>query len=338
MRIAVDAMGGDHAPGEVVAGAVRAAESAEVDSVLLVGDKDAISACLPAEPPAKIRIVHASQVVEMTDSPAQAVRRKRDSSIVRCLDFVREGEADAMISAGNTGALVVGATIYLKLIKGIKRPGIAVQLPTPTGSCLVIDAGANLDAKPLHLYHYGVMGSLFVRRVRGEERPTVGLLSIGSESVKGNDLVKKTRALFESSDLAFIGNVEGHDVFLGRSSVVVCEGFVGNVLLKVSEGLASATVAFLREILAAEMAGRGIPPEAAAAVVERFERRTDYSEFGGAPLLGVRQTCFVCHGKSRARAIENAIREAARMSREGVIGAIQGELSGRVLWKRSGAS
>lgn len=321
-------MGGDRAPGEVVAGALQAIAAGDVERIVLVGDEQAIAPHLTQGRPDSLDIVHASQVVGMNESPAAAVRRKRDSSIVRCLELLKEGAADALVTAGNTGALVAGASMILKTIRGVKRPGIAVDLPTPTGSCLVIDAGANLKAKPLHLYQYGLMGGLFVRRVRGEERPTIGLLSVGAESLKGNDLVKKTREIFERADVEFVGNVEGHDIFLGRASVVVCEGFVGNVLLKVSEGLAAATAVFLRQILERELDAAGAARDALDGVLGRFERWTDYSEYGGAPLLGVRGTCFVCHGKSRAKAIANAIREAARMAAGGVVEAIQVEIVG----------
>lgn len=328
MRIAVDAMGGDRAPGEIVAGAIRAAASEDVGSVLLVGDRERMASHLPDPLPPRVSHVQAGEVVEMDMAPAQAVRRLRDSSIVRCLELLRNGEADALVSAGHTGALVAGASIHLDLIKGVKRPGIAVDLPTPRGRCLVIDAGANLAAKPIHLFHYGVMGTRFVQLVRGEEKPTVGILSIGAERGKGNELVRRTRELFEASDVDFVGNVEGHEIFLGRASVVVCEGFVGNVLLKVSEGLALATVTVLRTLLAQEVtepAGR----QALEPALARFEGWADYSTYGGAPLLGVRETCFVCHGKSTSRAIENAVREAARMARAGVTAAIQEAVAGR---------
>ena len=239
MRIAVDAMGGDAAPVEIVKGAVAAARFYTDHEIILVGDQDRIQSELSACGATldNISVVHASQVVGMNESATVAVRKKADSSITKGVKLVAEKAADAVVSAGNTGATVAASSLFLRTLEHVKRPGIAVSIPTFHGACMVIDAGANIQCKPAHLMQYGVMASVFCKYVLNIEKPRVGLLNIGEEDAKGNELVKETFALLSSTNLNFVGNAEGRDVFDGKFDIVVCEGFVGNVLLKFAEGL-----------------------------------------------------------------------------------------------------
>ncbi|MBI4567941.1 MAG: phosphate acyltransferase PlsX, partial [Planctomycetes bacterium] len=234
MRIALDAMGGDHAPGEIVRGAVQGALAHPDVTVILVGKQDAINRLLDEDRrPANVRVVHATEEVAMDESPVDAIRKKKDSSLKRAVDLVKGGEAEAAISAGNTGAMVAASTMILRTQPGIQKAGIAAILPTLNGFGVLLDVGANVNAKSLHLYHYALMGTVYARAMfGGDERVSVGLLSIGEEDAKGNELVKETNAIFTQSPLNFVGNVEGGDIFKGKATVVVCEGFVGNVVLK----------------------------------------------------------------------------------------------------------
>ena len=320
MRIAVDAMGGDSAPDVEVAGAIQSIASLNGHEVLLVGNEEQItvSAQSAGGLPRGVKVLHASQVVRMDDKPIEAMRRKPDSSIARCMDLVASGEADAVVSAGNTGAVVAHAMLKLGLLEGVRRPGIAVGMPTTQNKMtLVIDCGANVKCTPEHLYQYGVMASAYVHDVFGRERPTVGLLNIGEETIKGNVLVKQGHELLAASELNFIGYVEGRDVFTGVADVVVCEGFVGNVLLKVSEGLAEAMMKLMKEGIQRTLRRRIGAMLCKYAMIE-LAARVDSSEFGGAPLLGVNGSCMICHGGSDSRAIANAIRNAAEAAADHV--------------------
>ncbi len=327
MRIALDAMGGDNAPDVVIDGALLSLRAPECPELILVGPQDDLEGRLErlVEKEAadfkktvreKIRFHDAKTVVGMHDPPT-AVRRLPDSSITRGVGLVKDGEAQALITAGNTGAAVAATTLFLRKLEGVRRPGIAATLPSGKGLCTIMDVGANVQCKPVHLYQYGVMAANYHRRVHGVENPRVGLLNIGEESAKGNDLVKQTRDLFEKSRLNFVGNIEGQDIFSGRCHVVVCEGFVGNVVLKVSEGLAGSIFAFLRDEIGTHMTG-GDESTAFKAGLERFRDMTDYAEYGGALLLGVDGICVICHGRSEGRAISNAVLLAARLIERGV--------------------
>jgi glycerol-3-phosphate acyltransferase PlsX len=320
MRIVVDAMGGDSAPREIVRGAVRAAALSDCPHLILAGDEKALGeeidlALRDVAPVERSRIrkglstVHAPEVVEMHEHPVEGLRRKKNSSIGCAVDLVRRGEANALVSAGHTGAAVAAAMLGLKLLPGIRRPGIAVTFPARQRVCTLIDVGANINAKPLHLLHYGVMASNFCRFILGIDKPSIGLLNIGSEEAKGTSLVRQTKDLFESSSLNFIGNVEGQDLFKGRCDVVVCEGFVGNVVLKVTEGFAESLLGYLRDEIGTHL--RDSPERHVwETVLAKFEGRTDYAEYGGALLLGIDGICVIGHGRSDARAIANAIRTA----------------------------
>ncbi|MEW6218627.1 MAG: phosphate acyltransferase PlsX [Thermodesulfobacteriota bacterium] len=313
-RIALDAMGGDRGPVELVAGAVQAAQLFHLD-VVLVGDEPVLRAALEAmsgEGPG-LSIVHASQVVAMDEAPIEAVKRKKDSSIVRACELVRRGEADAVVSAGNSGATMAAAVTTFGRLKGVARPGIASIFPTLKDPLVMMDVGANVDCRPQHLFQFGLMAAAFSACALGRERPRVGLLSIGEEGGKGNALVKKAHDLFQKSSLNYVGNVEGRDTFLGDVDVIVCDGFVGNVCLKLSEGLAEALVAMLRLELERTFLAK-VGYLLAKRAFKAFRRRVDYAEYGGAPLLGLKGTGIVCHGRSNAKAIMNAI----RMAGEGV--------------------
>lgn len=310
VRIAVDAMGGDHAPGAIVRGAVDALELADDLVMVLVGDESAIhselSRCGASSD--RIEIIHASQVVGMDETPTEALRRKKDSSIMVMVQLAADRRVDATISAGNTGACVAAAQMKWRLLKGVSRPGIAVTLPTFHGPVVLCDVGANIQAKPRHLYEYAVMASLFARRVVGIAEPRVGLVSIGEESRKGTEVVKQTHDLLRGDpQIDFVGNVEGSELFQGRCDVAISDGFVGNILLKFIEGLSEALFKTITHEFADE------DPDARArydAALKRVWARHDYSEYGGAPLLGVDGVCVICHGRSEQRAIRNAVRAA----------------------------
>ncbi|NQT87878.1 phosphate acyltransferase PlsX [bacterium] len=280
--------------------------------VILVGDEGRIEeeARKLGGLPSCVTIQHASQAVTMTDSPVEAIRRKPDSSIARCVALVSDGKADAIVSAGNTGAVVALSTLKLGLLENVRRPGIAVGLPTRHGGhTMVIDCGANVKCTPEHLYHYGVMATHYERYVYGCENPRVALLNIGAESVKGNPLVKQAHELFEGSDLNYVGYVEGGDIYKGDIDVVVCEGFVGNVVLKVSEGLAMALMGMVKDAFTRTLRRRVGGRLCKFALLE-IKDRVDSSEFGAAPLLGVNGTVMIAHGHSDGRAIANAVRNA----------------------------
>lgn len=318
MKIAVDAMGGDLAPREVVRGAVMAAREFDL-RILLVGveaqvrEELRVAGCEDE----RIEVVHAPDVVGMDDVPGVAIRKKRESSIRVGLNLVAEGAAASFLSAGNTGAVMGSALLVLKKIRGVERPALGATIPTPTGPIVLIDAGANVGCKPVHLVQFGCMGETYARKILGIARPRVGLLSIGEEESKGNELTRETSALFRKTGLSYMGNVEGRDFFADRADVFVCDGFVGNVVLKTMEGMAVALGHFLKEeILKSSMAKVGAV--LAGKAIRKVRDRLDYAENGGAPLLGVRGGVVVCHGSSDARAIKNAIRGAGSMHTAGV--------------------
>ena len=317
MRLAIDAMGGDHAPGEIVRGAVAARDALPEDEIILVGDQDAIRKELAAANASldRLTIVHASQQVGMAEPPVEAVRHKPDSSMRRAMELMARREADAVISAGNTGAFVAAAHMVAKRLPGIRRPGISVVFPTFHGPVVVIDVGANVDSRPVHLLQYGLMASLYARKVFGVKKPRVGILSIGEESEKGNELAREAGELMARSSLRFCGNAEGRDIFNGRFDVVVCDGFVGNVVLKCVEALAGSVFqTIMQEVKAmeAEHQAKLLP------ILADLRRRHDAEEYGGAPLLGVDGVVIICHGNAKARGIANALRAAATYARQEV--------------------
>ena len=310
MRIALDAMGGDTAPEPTVAGAIRAARELPVD-IVLVGPKPVLEQQLSRYPnmPANLSVVHAPEVVEMHEPPTASIRRKRDSSISVGVQLLRDQQVEAFVSAGNTGAVMAASTLIAGLLPGIERPGIGIMLPGVQGDTLLIDVGANIDPKPLHLLQYALMGDAYLRCVVGRPRPTVGLLNVGEEAGKGTDFSKETYALLEASGLNFVGNVEGHDIFSGEFGVIVCDGFAGNVALKTAESLAHAINVLLKRSLMMSPVTR-LGAWLARDAFRQLRKEIDYAEHGGAPLLGVAGVTIIAHGASGAKAIKNAIRVA----------------------------
>ncbi len=328
MRLALDAMGGDFAPATNIDGAIEALGEHRDLSVILVGNEAAIKAELDKRDCSSlpISIQHASQVVEMDESPLMALRRKKDSSIRVAIDMVKAGDADAIISAGNSGVVMAAALYVLGKLPGVERPAIAAIMPSLKHHFLLLDAGANVDCKPLHLYQFAVMGEAYARFIFNIERPRVGLLSIGEEDVKGNELTKEAFKLIKSSNVNFIGNIEGQDIFSGEADVVVCDGFVGNIALKVSEGLAETIVEMLkREFMekAQDKGGTSVFKD----IFKSFLKRTDYSEYGGAPLLGIAKPCIISHGRSTSKAIKNAIKVAGVFHGKGILDVISSEFN-----------
>ena len=326
MKIALDAMGGDYAPQKIVEGAVLAARDYNIEAIL-VGDQNTIKRELSKHNTKglSLSIYHASQKIEMQDSPSVAIRKKRDSSIYVATTLVKRKEAAAVISAGHTGAMMATALFVLGSLKGVERPAIATVLPTITGTSVMLDVGANVDCKPQHLFQFSIMGEVYAERVLGIRRPRIGLLSIGEEDIKGNLLTKETFRILKTSQLNFIGNVEGRDVYMGNADVIVCDGFIGNVALKISEGLADAIIKLLKKEIAAATFGK-IGYSILKPAFTRFKKRIDYSEYGGAPLLGVNGVCVICHGRSSAKAIKNALKVAKDFSESKVNEYIQKDI------------
>jgi glycerol-3-phosphate acyltransferase PlsX len=304
-------MGGDHAPFVTVKGAVLAAREYGL-KVVLVGQQSVLEKELSrhGEIPKGVTLHHASEVVGMDEPAAVTIRKKKDSSIGVALDLVKRKEADAFVSAGNTGAAVVATVLTMGLLKGIERPGIAIAYPTLKGHSVLIDIGANIDAKPEHLLQHAVMGSIYFNYLFHEPSPSVGLLNIGEEDTKGPDFMKETHKLLGGGPVNFIGNVEGRDIFNGKVDVIVCDGFVGNIVLKVTESLTESTNILLRR----EIKAGGLLTMLGGLLIKsglsRMRERLDYTEFGGAPLLGTNSVCIIGHGSSSAKAIKNAIRVA----------------------------
>lgn len=328
LTIAVDAMGGDHAPKSEVEGAIRAAAELNL-RVILVGQEDVVRHELAKHSGASslpIEVRHAAEVITMEDSAAKAVRSKKNSSIHVCARLVRDGEAHGFVSAGNTGAVMATAKMIQGMIRGVQRPALASAFPTLKGTpVVVVDVGANVDSTPTMLAQFAVMGEIYSRIIFHNRAPRVGLLSIGEEEHKGNEQTRGATPLLKTMPIHFIGNVEGGDIYSGLADVVVCDGFIGNVALKVSEGLVEMMQNMLRESLAATIT-RKIGYVLSKEAYRDFRKRVDYSEYGGAPLLGVKGVCIICHGRSNANAIKNAIRVAAEFANGKLNEKIESEL------------
>ena len=314
MRIALDAMGGDFAPGPNISGAYEAVERIPELEVLLVGDRSRLEEEIAkvGSLPTSIRIVESEGFVGMEEKPTVALREKPNCSIVRCWQLMASGDADAVVSAGHTGAVVAAGLRTRLFLKGVKRPGIAVRLPTINGSCIAIDVGANPAARAEHLAQYGLMGSVYAREMLGIKSPRVGLMNIGSEEGKGTDLYRDTHAILVKSQLhgTYIGNVEGRGVYQGEADVIICEGFVGNVVLKVSEGMAEFV---LKTVGAALMKALSVERDLAKQTLTKLTEQFHYQESGGAPLLGIDGICIICHGSSDGLSIRNAIKMATEI-------------------------
>ena len=312
MKIALDAMGGDFGPPNLVAGAALALrEYPHISKLFLVGDTAQIEAELRKLGcnDSRIEIVHSTQVVDMSDRAWSAVRRKKDSSVSRAVDLVKHGQANAIVSAGHTGAAVAASMIKLRTLPGIYRPGIAAVLPTETNVFVLMDAGANIDARPEHLLQYAFMGSVYSSHVLGYKNPTVGLISLGEEDVKGNEMTKEVFKMLKKSSLNFVGNIEGRHLFEDPVEVVVCDGFVGNVILKTCESISVAIFQWLKHELS-RTPMRKLGAFLARESFRTIKDKTNYEEYGGSPLLGVNGICIIAHGSSTPLAIKNALRVA----------------------------
>ena len=328
MRIAVDAMGGDHAPREVIKGAIRAAKNCACE-VILVGDKEIIKSELEklgGNGGLPLFIKDAPEVIGMNEHPALALRRKRNSSIKRAVELVKKGKARAVVSAGNTGAVMVAAKLLLGTLEGVSRPGIAVTLPGRREPFILIDAGANVGSKPENLLEFAIMGHLYAKHIMNRDNPKIGLLSIGEEEIKGDDLMRTSfQLLRRATQLNFVGNVEAKELFNNHADVVVCDGLVGNLALKVGEGAASLMAYYLKEEFS-----RGIRGKLAYLFFKpsltRIKKKTDYKEYGGAPLLGANGICIICHGSSDSYAIANAIKTACNFAEKNLNKKIEANL------------
>jgi glycerol-3-phosphate acyltransferase PlsX len=327
MIIALDAMGGDFAPVSTIEGAIFAARESK-HKILLVGHEKLI-----AEEMLKyakrydlkslnIEIVNATEVIAMDEQPAKAVRNKKNSSLSICAKLVSDGEADAFVSMGNSGAIMASALFYLKRIEGVLRPAISTLFPTIDGYCIISDTGANVDCKPEHLVQFGIMASLFCEKVTGIKEPRVGLISIGEEPTKGNELTLATFNLLKRADINFVGNIEGRDISKAKADVVICDGFVGNIILKFGEGLAEMMLKLVRrEFKHHPIAWASLPFLWFA--IKDLRKKVDYSESGGAPLLGVNGICVVGHGSSNGKAVKNAVLAGARAAEHNLAGGIK---------------
>ncbi len=308
MRIAIDVMGGDNAPDEIIAGVLESVELlSEDDELILVGPEERIAAQLPSSKSQKgmISVFHAPDIIGMDEVPIESLRKKPKSSIAVISKLAKRGQADAVISAGNTGACVAAFQMRMRNLPGVNRPGIAVVFPTPGGPVTICDVGANIACKPIHLYQYGVMAGVYSEHLIGITNPRVGLMSIGAEDAKGNEIVKKARELMKSdSNMNFIGNVEGRDIFQGTCDVAVCDGFVGNVILKLTEGLVDGLFKAIKHELMEEKLRLAMKFKP---IMTRIYQKYDYNEYGGALLLGVNGTALICHGSSHSGTIKNAI-------------------------------
>lgn len=334
MRVVLDAMGGDHAPSVNVEGAVETVNERDDIDIVLVGKEPLIRQELRNKryDARRISIAHASEVIEMQDPPTTAIRKKKDSSIRIGIDLVKAGGADAFVSAGHSGVVMATSLLLLGTSKGVVRPAIATVMPTLKDTFILLDAGANVDCKPEHLLQFALMGNTYCKLLLGKSIPKVALLSIGEEDTKGNELTKEAFKLIKHTRLNFIGNIEGKDMFTGKADVIVCDGFIGNIALKISEGLAETILKMLKREITAVSTGR-IGYLMMKPAIRNFKRKTDYDEYGGAPLLGINGACIISHGRSSAKAIKNALKVASDYASkrvfEAISTAIEDELVGR---------
>jgi glycerol-3-phosphate acyltransferase PlsX len=330
MKIAVDAMGGDYAPEEVVLGAIEAVKAYKKYDVVLVGDAKEIRRVMTeygTTESDRLSIVHAGEVIEMDEHPAQAIRKKKDASIVVATRLVKEGVCDAVVAPGSTGAAVTAALLGLGRIKGIERPCIATPIPSKRGVSILLDSGANSDSKPKHLVQAAIMGSHYAQHIFGIKEPNIGLLNIGAEASKGNELAQTTYPMLEQTKtISFYGNVEGRDITEGIVDVVVCDGFVGNIILKFGEGIALLIMQLVKDSI---RNGGLLAKLGAMAVLPAFRhlrKRLDFTEYGGAPLLGIDGSFIICHGSSKAKTIRHAVRVAGELVEEDVVGHIRASI------------
>jgi glycerol-3-phosphate acyltransferase PlsX len=341
MRIAIDAMGGDKAPDAIISGAIEALASLEAgDEIILVGPKEVIEPKLPSrlDQPAILSVVHAPDVIGMDDPPIDSLRKKPRSSISVLAKLGKLNQAEAVISAGNTGACVAAFQMRMRNLAGVNRPGIAVVFPTFVGPVTICDVGANIACKPINLYQYAIMASIYSRQLFGIANPRVGLMSIGEEDAKGNEVVKKARELMKNDPkINFIGNIEGRDIFRGVCDVVICDGFVGNVILKLTEGLVDGLFkAIKQEIMSNKLSF--LLGALFKGVMKQFYRKHDYNEYGGALLLGINGTALICHGASESRTIRNAVLAAKKYYGEKINEKISEQLATSSVGEEAAAS
>ncbi|HHX01814.1 MAG TPA: phosphate acyltransferase PlsX [Firmicutes bacterium] len=329
MKIAVDGFGGDFAPEQIVAGCLQAASEDRIP-IMLTGDRDVLSSMIEGKPGSDlIEIVHAPERIGMDEAPVEAVRTKKDSSLNAAARLVKNQAAAGMVSAGNTGACMAAALFTIGRIRGVERPAITSLMPTVKGVCLMVDVGANVDCRPSQLAQFAHMGAIYAQRVLGRPDPRVGLLNIGEEPVKGNEAAQQAYQLLSTAKINFIGNIEGRDIPGGEVDVVVCDGFVGNIVLKFAEGLGTGLFTMLKQELTATL-----PRKLAAMILRpgfaKLKQKMDYAEYGGAPLLGVKGTVIIAHGSSNAKAIHNAIRVAKEASSNQVVESIAELIAGEM--------
>jgi glycerol-3-phosphate acyltransferase PlsX len=331
MILALDVMGGDKAPDVNIEGAILAVKQTD-NKVILVGKEDIINAQLEKWsekykfPKDKISVVNATEVIEMGEHPANAARHKKDSSMAVCCKLVSEGKADAFVSMGNSGAAMAVSLLYLKRIPGVSRPVISVPFPTINGRCIIVDAGANVDCKPEHLLQFAIMGNIYAKNVMGIKNPKVAVLSIGEEDTKGNELTLETSNLLRKTNLNFIGNIEGGDVPKAKADIIVCDGFVGNIFLKTSEGIAEMVSKFIKNSIKSNPLYWGTVPFLKLAM-KKVKKKIDYDDVGGAPLLGVNSPCIIGHGKSNSKAVKNALIAAAKFAEKNINKKIEEEVN-----------
>lgn len=331
MILALDAMGGDKAPDINIEGAILAVKQTD-NEVILVGKEDVIYAQLEKWskkykfPREKIKVVNATEVIEMGEHPANAARHKKDSSMAVCCRLVADKKADAFVSMGNSGAAMAVSLLYLKRIPGVSRPVISVPFPNVNGRCIIVDSGANVDCKPEHLLQFAIMGNIYAKNVMGIKNPKVAILSIGEEETKGNELTLETSKLLKETNLNFIGNIEGGDVTKAKADIVVCDGFVGNVFLKTSEGVAEFVSKFIKNSIKSNPLYWGAVPFLKLAM-KKVKKKIDYDDVGGAPLLGVNSPCIIGHGKSNSRAVKNALIVAAKFASTNINKKIEEEIN-----------
>lgn len=331
MILALDAMGGDKAPDINVEGAILAVKQTN-NEVMLVGKESIIYAQLEKWsnkykfPKEKITVVNATEVIEMGEHPANAARHKKDSSMAVCCKLVADKKADAFVSMGNSGAAMAVSLLYLKRIPGVSRPVISVPFPTLNGRCIIVDAGANVDCKPEHLLQFAIMGNIYAKNVMGVKNPKVAVLSIGEEETKGNELTLETSKLLQKTNLNFIGNIEGGDVPKAKADIIVCDGFVGNIFLKTSEGIAEMVSKFIKNSIKSNPLYWGAAPFLKLAM-KKVKKKIDYDDVGGAPLLGINSPCIIGHGKSNSKAVKNALIAAAKFAENNINKKIEEEIN-----------
>ncbi|SNX55568.1 phosphate acyltransferase PlsX [Thermoanaerobacterium sp. RBIITD] len=322
MKLAIDAMGGDYAPLEIVKGVYKALESFDID-IILLGNKEQLSKYLINKK--GLTYIYTTEVITNNEAPVAAIRKKKDSSMAVGIELLKEGKVDAFLSAGNTGALMAGSLLKIGRIKGIDRPALAPILPTINGATILLDAGSNTDCKPINLLQFAAMGCVYAQKMFNIEKPRVGLFNIGAEEEKGNELTKQAYDLIKNSDLNFVGNVEGRDIAYGAAEVVTCDGFVGNAILKSMEGTASVISLLLKQELKRNLLTK-FGTLFIMSALKNIVKKMDYTEYGGAPLLGIRKPVIKAHGSSKSKAIFNAIRQAKTFVEMDVLSHIEREI------------